>query len=492
MGEHENSLTPEEIDRQTERWSSELPSDEQSLVQNLYASSQAYSQENERSLERIWNRFVEQQERLALSQRSQLEESGEDAFSMEGKAMQEHAIYVQRPVSKRYRQVGQPAGGSYQRLLSIGVAVAIILITVVSYVVFSSNVHYGQHPVTIKPPITQVGSGKVTPTPHAIHSASAVCRISNDSANALAVFSPTLGWSSTGQIVTTLHDLKTFSAQDCIQKLSLSPVFMQATWSPNGKSLLVHSGGGAHVLNGSTGSVIATFKNPVSYVNQSVWTSNGTQIVTTGTQLTSDASYAVVEVWDASTGNLVRTALTFSPDKKLLGSDGSAFSLSPDGKFVAVLDAQNKMEIWSVVSGNQVGSIPFGQSDLSTLVWSPNDASLAVGLSDAPTVQIWSVASGHMTGFFHDSDTWATLVSALAWSPDGKYVAESTSDIHIWDVSTQKIVATFNKIDNTHKVSALAWSPDSSMLVSATSGDMPVVNGQGNATQCILNVWKLS
>jgi WD40 repeat protein len=76
----------------------------------------------------------------------------------------------------------------------------------------------------------------------------------------------------------------------------------------------------------------------------------------------------------------------------------------------------------------------------------------------------------------------------VAWSPNGKYLAESTSAIHIWDIKAQKVVATFGRVDKVHWVVTLAWSPESNMLTSSTI----YVVGRGDQTQNTVNVWKLS
>ena len=87
-----------------------------------------------------------------------------------------------------------------------------------------------------------------------------------------------------------------------------------------------------------------------------------------------------------------------------------------------------------------------------------------------------------------DSDTWAHVIGGLAWSPNGKYLAESVSDIHIWDVNAKKLVATFGRVDKVHNIPTLAWSPESSMLTSSTI----YVAGLGDPTRNTVNVWKLS
>ncbi len=89
MKEHENGFTPEAIDAQTKRWSQDLSRDERRLIQALYASSQTYARENEQSLERIWNRFVQSQGHPALLQEARHKSPEGEQFLRKGKTMQE-------------------------------------------------------------------------------------------------------------------------------------------------------------------------------------------------------------------------------------------------------------------------------------------------------------------------------------------------------------------------------------------------------------------
>src|SRR5262249_502015 len=145
--------------------------------------------------------------------------------------------------------------------------------------------------------------------------------------------------------------------------------------------------------------------------------------------------------------------------------------ISPDGKYVAIQLLNNLIEIWNIVTGKRVSTLPYHEVNVSALAWSPGDVSLALGLFDRPEVQIWSdtTAVGQLSASFKDTDTWANIIGGLAWSPNGKYLAESASDIHIWDVQAQQIVATFGRVDKSHFIPTLAWSLNSSKLASTTN-----------------------
>jgi WD40 repeat protein len=287
--------------------------------------------------------------------------------------------------------------------------------------------------------------------------------------------------------------LKIFSAQNCAPASSnLLPQAQEANWSPDGKRLLVLDGTSkAEVLDASTGRVIASFtgKDSGDFVSQSVWSSNGTQILSEVIQFpTKTSSIVSVQIWNASTGAFIRTALTFNTDIQLPGVSENAWPISSNGKYNAIQKSNNSIEIWNIETGKMVSSIPFNQPGISAMAWSPDGASLALGLPNASQVQIWSTATGQLSSTFKDSDTWAMVIGALAWSPNGKYLAESTSAIHIWDVKAQKVVATFGRVDKVHWVATLAWSPESNMLTSSTVH----VAGPGDQTHNTVHIWKLS
>lgn len=508
MKEDENSLSPEALDMLTERSSSRLPQEERRLVQNFYTFSQEYARENERSLERIWNRFVQSQEHSAVPQDRQQEKPEGKLLFIEGKAMQENDFRWPAESSTLHSQPMRRSRRSFARTLSISVAAAVVLITILSWALLSSL----HKPGTL-------GSSNNGNTPQkAISHGTLLCSFSNDNNTLEYPRQPSLHWSSRGQLATTYDNLKIVDAQSCSQKSSQQTSYESATWSPDGKRLLVFASVDssdyqkASIIDASTGKVIATFKiaqqasiqhqsngvvplsafsggaGPYTGFGPSMWSADGTQIIS----VVSVQGEVTVQLWNASTGAPVRTLFTVPGT---LGTDAQPLNLlSPDGKYLAVQFDDSSIQIWSIDSGKRVSTIPFekGEFDFmgfpSAVAWSPDGTSLALGLTNASKVQIWSTATAQLIASFTDTDASAHVIGALAWSPDGKYLAESGSDIHIWDVKAQKFVATFGKVDPTRWTATLAWSPDSRMLVSATNGILQ----KGKITENKINVWKLA
>ena len=86
------------------------------------------------------------------------------------------------------------------------------------------------------------------------------------------------------------------------------------------------------------------------------------------------------------------------------------------------------------------------------------------------TVHIWDEAKPGLFAkskvtIYHDHHC---LVSAVAWSPNGKAIASGGKDgtVHIWDALTGKNIFTYH--NHQKQVHALAWSPDGKFIASAS------------------------
>lgn len=507
MKEQNNGLRPEDIDRQTEPSSDQLSPEDSRLVQSLYAHTRAYARENERSLERVWQRLAQRQEHSALLQEAQ--HPGAGLTFNKGKAMQGKDFSGQidlptlnsHPTKRPHRSIGRTAS-------MIG-AVAIVALLILSWAFLTYGLKHGapNHTANNRHN-TRTGAAQ----PQNIHTGTHLCSFSDDN-NTLplgVIPQPWLDWSSQGRIAAAYQNLKIASAQNCSMQSSPSLSLLQANWSPDGTRLLtLNTSLVAQVLNASTGKVIASYQGnqPQEVINLSAWSGNGTQVVSEVIQVVSSktggqisragwnarsgvAGPLSVQVWNASAGNYIRTALKFPAGVQFLGQGYSLPSLSANGKYVAVQLPNHKIQVWNVATGKQVGTIPYNQPDVSAMALSPDGSLLAIGLLNAPKaeVQIWSTTTGKLTASFTDTDTWAKVIGWLAFSPNGKYLAESASAIHIWNVQTKKIVASFGKVNKSHWISALAWSPDGTMLASSTLSDNP---GKP-ATHNTIDVWKLS
>jgi WD40 repeat protein/serine/threonine protein kinase len=176
----------------------------------------------------------------------------------------------------------------------------------------------------------------------------------------------------------------------------------------------------------------------------------------------------VVWLYDVTTGQLRRT---------LKGSGkprGLAFS--PDGRLLATGGNDKVVKLWDVRSGQEVGTFGGHKESVLSVTFTRDGKSLAAGCGqwrrrDLPVpveVKVWDLATGQARATFAIA---AGSVRALAFRPDGKYLASASGDtIRVWDLASGKEVATMH--DYAQDVVALAFSPDGKRLASGSTPDL--------------------
>lgn len=291
---------------------------------------------------------------------------------------------------------------------------------------------------------------------------------------------------STGEIARTL------SLSDQNPEIHLTRSFENTSFifSPNGK--LIASAGSIVknnkeedaiiVLNASTGEQLLVLKgsDPIAF------SPNGSMLATgtTGNQLV---------FWDSQSGEALPVSLGLVPE-----NFGYPFKkslvFSPDGSMIAILS--DKIILRDVSTGEQLNVFDSGFDPMLAFIgfeyrgsgvigeFSPNGQILATSsllatsekqLDPKPKgiVILWDIASGEKIAILdgHSSPTlgeYSNPITALAFSPDGNYLATSAEDhtIIIWDAKSGSQLKTLQ--GHSGAINSLAFSSDGKLLYSGS------------------------
>jgi len=194
-----------------------------------------------------------------------------------------------------------------------------------------------------------------------------------------------------------------------------------------------------------------------------------------GTRLASASEDGAVKLWDAATGQVVRTLTGHKEGVRCV-------AFSPDGTRLASASMDRTVKLWDVATGQGVHTFTGHADAVLSVAFDPNGKRLASASWDK-TVKLWDAATGREIGIFkgHTDE-----VNGVAVSPDGTRLASASMDrtVKLWDVATGRPIHTLP--GHTGTVWAVAFSPDGKRLASAeVDGTVKVwdaTTGQGERT----------
>jgi WD40 repeat protein/serine/threonine protein kinase len=168
-------------------------------------------------------------------------------------------------------------------------------------------------------------------------------------------------------------------------------------------------------------------------------------------------------VWDVDQWTIVRRIRGVPPRDPYLGS----LDFSPDGEALVIGDANRRLQVVDLASGNTNFDIPDAHPEpISFVAWSPDGSVIASGSAYlGGAIRLWDAASGEPLGTLEGHTSW---ICELVFSADGRrlYSASADQTIRIWDMGQQRCLATLR--GSTDEVYGLALSPDDATLASAS------------------------
>lgn len=202
--------------------------------------------------------------------------------------------------------------------------------------------------------------------------------------------------------------------------------------------------------------------------------------------LVATSAYDHIRVWDSSTGEQCFEYHGHDQESYI-----SELAWSPDGMYIASTASLpdyrcprgqhwGSIHVWHApgqeAAGQQVCTWEEHSGMIFALRWSPDSRRLATHTNDKH-IRIWEALTGRCLLEYRRAHSG----SGLCWSPDGALIAAGQGDrVHIWNATTGVDVLVYQwhglneqgkGAQNRSISGALAWSPDGRYLASAASGD---------------------
>jgi WD40 repeat protein/Tfp pilus assembly protein PilF len=312
-----------------------------------------------------------------------------------------------------------------------------------------------------------------------------------------------LAWSPDSTRIASIDDfggtIQVWDATTGNHTLTYQPPSWQVnslSWSPDGKYVAASVDRHLYVLEVDTTSLRQVF-NPalplLSYGNGVVaWSTDGTRIALACMDNT-------VRVWNINAGHVdtSQKPLIYTHHTKNV----YALAWSPDGQYIASASEDNTIQVWQISDGDKtyrtIRGIPLqSASAYSNIAWSPNGELLATE-DGRGIVSVWSYQSGDkvLSMPTYPSTTPGNQVlygGAVAWSPDSQFLGTGSFDSNFngkiqvvsW-LSKSLNRPSFTDSSIASQIYALAWSPNGNYIAAATGLDNGVIVWQARG----INDW---
>jgi WD40 repeat protein len=209
---------------------------------------------------------------------------------------------------------------------------------------------------------------------------------------------------------------------------------------------------GATFWDAETGKPFRNLENLGTYERET----NSVAFSPDGRRMLTGNSGAAVKLWDAESGQLLRTYGT------LTGAMSVAFS--PDGRKVLSGHCDKTLRLWETETAKLLKTFEGHSRCVKSALFS-FDGHQILSLDDANVIRLWDIATGMLVRTFEPSTHLGKYdnVKSAIFSPDGHLaVAAHGENIELWDVATGKSLRTFEGRQSA------AFSPDGRQLLTGS------------------------
>jgi eukaryotic-like serine/threonine-protein kinase len=245
-------------------------------------------------------------------------------------------------------------------------------------------------------------------------------------------------------------------------------------FSPDGRRLAsASSDGTAKLWDAATGQFIRTFTANEQDVYAVAFHPDGARLASSGRD-------PVVRLWDAATGQIIRSFTGHTREVREV-------VISPDGKALASSSLDGTVKSWDIASGSvrTVNDHHAGNS-CGEIAFSPDGKVLASAGGGERSVRLWDAATGapiqtlklELSGPFADpAASPEGNRGPVVFSPDGKALAAGLEDggISLWDAIARTSIRTLRDSQSLNPVTGLAFSPDSKALASVSHSGQTIL-----------------
>ena len=225
-------------------------------------------------------------------------------------------------------------------------------------------------------------------------------------------------------------------------------------FSPDNKTIASVSTDNTIIIWDISGVKIETLKGHTNHVSCIAFSPDGKRLV-------SGANDNTVRIWDLQCVDMERLQLESLSQQSLLAS-----SISHDGTLLAsVPDYNEKVCVWNFKNGETKYTFNAPRGIKCTAL-SPDNKHIACGYNNGE-VRLFLLEDGSQV---HSWKGHQSNVTVIAFSPDGRYIASSSSynndSIKLWDAKTYKLLHSYG--DHTDRVNNVVFDRQSKMLASVS------------------------